>query len=110
MPVPETVDVQIVGPYHGPHTSGASDDVVEVCLSRFYTFDDFGVRINCIPAKRDNATGRIYVSAPIAKRVHATVREVEETMERIRTDKSNALLSMRPNFSLNAAEFLSDAA
>lgn len=110
MPVPKTVDVCVIGPYRGPRISGTSADVVEVRLSRFYTFDTYGLRIDRIPAKRDNHTGRIYVSAPIAKRVQAKVREIEEAMDRIRIDAHEILSSLRPNFSLNATEFLSNAA
>lgn len=110
MRIPTTVDIQVVGPYRGPHISGASDNLDEVRFSRLYQFETFGLRITHIPAKRDDATGRMYVSAPIAKRVHAKVREIEEIMKRVRTDAGGALSIIRPNFSVNASEFLSDAA
>ncbi len=110
MPIPQTVAIQIVGPYIGTHISGTSDDVDAVWLSRLYRFDDYGVRITDIPAKRDNSTGRLYVSAAIAKRIHAKVREIEAAMERIRADIKGAPFPIRPNFSISASEFLPNAA
>ena len=110
MPVPETVDIQVVGPYRGPRISGASGDMDAVSLSRSYLFDGYAVCINDIPAKRDNRTGRLYVSAAIAKRVHAKVREIEAAMERIGADTPGVSASIRPTFSVSALEFLPDAA
>ena len=110
MPIPETVDIQVIGPYHGPRIAGASNDLDVIWLARSYLFEDYGVRINDIPAKRDKTTGRIYVSAAVAKRVHAKVREIEAAMERIRADTPGVLSSIRPTFSVSASEFLPDAA
>lgn len=110
MSIPKTVDIQVIGPYRGPHISGASDDLDEVRLARSYAFATYEVRINCIPAKRDNTTGRIYVSAAVAKRVQAKVREIEAAMERIRTDAQGVLPPVRPLFTVNASELLPDAA
>lgn len=110
VPIPETVAIQVVGPYRGPRISGASDDMDEVRFARSYMFDAYEIRINCIPAKRDKRTGRIYVSASVAKRVQAKVREIEAAMERIRTDTQGAPLPTRPTFSISASEFLPDAA
>jgi hypothetical protein len=110
MPSPQTVGIQVIGPYCGPHISGASDDMDMIWLARSYLFDGYAVRINRIPAKRDNRTGRIYVSAMVAKRVQAKVREIEVAMERIQADAHGVLPPMRPTFSVNAAEFLPDAA
>lgn len=110
MSIPKTVDIQVVGPYRGPRISGASGDMDEVRLTRSYMFDTYTVRINCIPAKRDKRTGRIYVSAAVAKRVQAKVREIEAAMERVRTDAHGVLPSLRPMFTVNAAELLPDAA
>ncbi len=106
----QTVDIQVIGPYRGPRIAGASDDLDMVWLARSYVFAGYGVRINRIPAKRDKTTGRIYVAAAVAKRVQAKVREIEAAMERIRADTQGASLSIRPNFSVSASEFLPDAA
>lgn len=110
MPIPETVDIQVIGPYHGPRIAGASNDLEAVWLARFYSFEDYGVRINRIPAKRDKTTRRIYVSAAVTKRVQAKVREIEAVMERIRAGTHGVPLSIRPTFSVSASEFLPDAA
>ncbi len=110
VPIPETADIQVVGPYRGPRISGASNAVDEMSFSRSYMFDGYGVCINDIPAKRDNSTGRLYISAAVAKRVHAKVREIEAAMERIRADIQGMLPPIRPMFFVSASEFFSDAA
>jgi hypothetical protein len=110
LPVPQTVEVKRIGPYHGPRISGASDDMDEVRLSRSYEFETFSIIISGIPAKRDNRTGRLYVSAWVAKRVQDKVAEVSAAIEGLPADASAVLPVIHPKFSVDAADFLTDAA
>jgi hypothetical protein len=110
LPVPQTIEVKRVGPYRGPRISGASEDVDEVRISRSYGYETYSIIIGGIPAKRDNVTGRLYVSAWIAKQVQDKVVEIHAAVEGLPTEASAVLPAIHPNFSVDAAEFLTEAA
>ncbi len=110
MPIPRTIDIQTVGVYQGLRISGTSDAVDDVLISRYYAFAAFGLVIQHIPAKRDTTSGRIFVSAHIAKRVKAKVQEYDAVVKGLSTAASRALSTIHPDFSVDASDFLRDAA
>jgi hypothetical protein len=110
LPVPETIEVKIVGPYSGRRISGVSDDMDEVRISRSYGFETHSIIIRGIPAKRDNSTGRLYVSAWVAKQVQEKVAEVSAAIDGLPAAASAVLPAIHPTFSVDAAAFLTDAA
>lgn len=110
MQPPETIDIRVIGPYHGPRISGTSESVDAVSIVRLYHFDGYRVRVTHIPAKRDNATGRLYVTAFVAKQVQRKVHEISESIDCARRETGNAASLAHFNFSISAAEFLPNAA
>ena len=88
MNVPETTVSSVIGPYAGRRISGASEDIAEVRLDRRYQFEGFEITVRGIPARRDNPTGALYISARDMKCLNRMVNELVDAMQRQRTQAS----------------------
>jgi hypothetical protein len=82
----------------------------EVRISRAYGFGAYSIIVSEIPAKRDNVTGSLYVSAWIAKRVQDKVAEISAAVDGLPPSVRGILPAVHPEFSVDATEFLPDAA
>lgn len=79
---PETTVTHTIGPYTGRRIAGASADIADVRLARHYRFEGFEVIVQNIPARRDNATDALYISAQDMKRLARMVDELADTVQR----------------------------
>ena len=85
MNAPETTITSVIGPYEGRRISGSSKDITHVQIARRYQFEGFEVTIRGIPARRDNVTGALYISARDMKRLNRMVDEIVDAIRRQRT-------------------------
>lgn len=107
---PETTEIRLIGPYDGPRISGTSESVDAVIIVRLYHMGAYSVRVTHIPAKRDNATGRLYVTASVAKQIQRKVREIGDAIARAQEIVGDVAIQTHLDFSISAREFLSDTA
>ena len=78
MAATETIDRRVLGPYEGQRISGTSGNVIEVVLTVEYRFPKCIVRVNGVPARYDQQTGREYVAARDGAAIMRAVRERAE--------------------------------
>ncbi|MGI8690704.1 MAG: hypothetical protein ACR2M3_19165 [Thermomicrobiales bacterium] len=85
MNMPETTITRVIGPHMGRRIAGTSEDVADVRLARRYRFEGFEITVQGIPARRDNATGALYLSARDMKRLIQMVDELADAVRRQQT-------------------------
>lgn len=82
---PETTITRVIGPYTGKRIAGTSDDVADVRLTRCYRFEGFEITVQGIPARKDNLTNALYLSARDMKRLTQVVDELAAAVRRQQT-------------------------
>lgn len=93
MIAPKTKVAEIFGPYTGQRISGTSGNVVEVRLTRVYEFDGLVVEIRDVPARMDQETEAIYLSARDMKRLDRMLKETVDAFSQRR--RQGSLRSLR---------------
>ncbi|MCA1668608.1 MAG: hypothetical protein LC793_14670 [Thermomicrobia bacterium] len=89
MNMPETMAIRVIGPHTGRRIAGTSEDVADVYLARRYRFEGFEITVQGIPARRDNATGALYLSARDMKHLTQMVDELADAVRRQQTQRDD---------------------
>jgi len=76
---------EILGPYDGKRIAKASDNLVNVTVSRRYVYNEYVIFVKDIHALMDRESGRVYIPGPLALQLN---HEVEGIMASLRAKDS----------------------